>query len=255
MTDTVIASIESGELTSENISFGMLRQLAGRDCGVWDQLGRGRAILGSAEQLDQYLYSYGLMTRSQWAAVLEPLTLTPEPTQIIDYGCGQGLAIALLFDHFGTDLIDSINRVVLVEPSKTALRRAAAVVQCYSNELEVISINKRLEELTAEELTSEAEVLIIHVFSNVLDIDGFDHMGLFTKMFRTKGEHCVLAVSHDRDFHGGSARFRELEKEVENPEYNEWFQLRHTSVRQFDCDNGQPAIAWLLQVEVLSGPL
>lgn len=255
MPDTIIASIEAGELNSGNISFDMLRGIAGRNHGVWDQLGRGRAILTSEEELDQYLYSYGPMTRRQWTAVLEPLNLAPQPMQIIDYGCGQGLATALLFDHFGVDMINSVSRIVLIEPSVVALRRATAVVQCYSNQFEVIAINKRLEELTAEELTSDGQILINHIFSNVLDIDGFDHMKLFTKMFSTKGDHRVLAVSHDRDFDGGSERFEVLEREIRNPKYRDWFQLEDANFMQFNCDNGTPAIALLLQIKVLRGPL
>jgi len=68
------------------------------------------------------------MTKAQWRTLLGELSLIPEPTEIIDYGCGQGLATALLFDQFGDDFIRSVRKVVLIEPSEVALRRAGAII-------------------------------------------------------------------------------------------------------------------------------
>ena len=226
-------------------------EIAGRDCGVWNQLGRGRAILSSTEELDQYLYSYGPMTKSQWGTALGDVSVTPETTQVIDYGCGQGLACSLFFDHFGSELVNSIAKVVLIEPSLPALTRAASVIKCYSDDIEVVTLNKKLGDLAPEELTAGEGVFINHLFSNVLDIDGFCHLELFTKMFWTKGHHGVLAVSHDRNFYGGSARFKELEEAIGNPDHKDWFSVVESDVKQFQCGNGQPAISWHLQVEVL----
>ncbi|MGE3297799.1 MAG: hypothetical protein AB7I68_10670 [Porticoccaceae bacterium] len=65
MTDLIIDAITNGSINAGNISFDTLRNVAGRDAGRWSELGRGREILGSHDQLDQYLYSYGPMTKSQ----------------------------------------------------------------------------------------------------------------------------------------------------------------------------------------------
>lgn len=253
MSDQIVQAINSGLLTRSNISFDRLRRLAGRDCGVWDELGRGRSILSSTEQLDQYLHSYGPMTRSQWHEVLEPLAFNPEPTHLIDYGCGQGLATALVLDRFGEDLIASIKKVTLIEPSQVALDRAMAIVNCYADHAELVGLSKKLEHLEPADLGRCEGTLLVHIFSNVLDIDGFDHFDLLTKIFCLKGRHSIMAVSHDRNFCGGTTRFKDLEKELSDPRHSEWFSVQHSSIRQFVCNGGQPAIAWLLEVEVHGG--
>ena len=255
MNDLIINAINSGLLSEKNISFDTIKQIASRDNDLWNQLGRGRAILDKSEELDQYLYSYGPMTRAQWHALLSELSLIPEPTEIIDYGCGQGLATALLFDCFGDDFIKSIRKVVLIEPSEVALRRAEAIINCYSaNQFQIETINKTLGELGAEELLGNKRVLTNHIFSNVLDIDGYDHFELLEKIFQRKGRHCILAVSHDRSFEGGSSRFRDLEKAICDPQFHDWFTVQQTHIWQFECGNGKPAIAWVLETEVIDGP-
>ena len=163
--------------------------------------------------------------------------------------------MALLFDCFGDDFIRSIQRVILIEPSQIALSRAEAIVSCYSaNQFQIETINKRLEALNPEDLLGYEGILTNHIFSNVLDIDGYDHFELLEKIFQRKGRHCVLAVSHDRDFEGGSSRFRDLEKAICDPQYRDWFTVQQTQVWQYQCGNGKPAIAWVLETEVVDGP-
>lgn len=253
--DRIIDAINSGILSEDNISFDNIRQIASKDYDLWTRLGRGRAILDTSIELDQYLYSYGSMTRAQWHALLSQLSLIPEPMEIIDYGCGQGLAMALLFDCFGNDIVNTLQKVVLIEPSEVALRRAKAVVSCYSaNRFPVETISKTLGELNAKELLGNKGVLTNHIFSNVLDINGYDHFELLEKIFQRKGRHCILAVSHDRNFEGGSSRFRDLEKAICDPQFRDWFTVQQTHVWQFQCGNGKPAIAWVLEAEVIDGP-
>lgn len=256
MTDTISAAIQSGSLCPENISFDLIRYFASHDYGsnCWDRLGRGRAILKTVEELDQYLHSYGPMTRSQWDILLREWSFTPEPTQIIDYGCGQGLATALLFDRFGKDLIDSVQKVVLIEPSPIALARAAKIVTCYSKSINVVAINKTLEEVTAEELKCEGDVHGAHLFSNVLDIDDYEPRELFGKMFQSKTAHSVLAVSPDRDFEGGTERFRELEKAVKDQKHKDWLTVSGSQIKKWQCQNDKESISWIFQAEVKSGP-
>jgi hypothetical protein len=97
------------------------------------------------------------------------------------------LATALLFDCFGDDFIKSIRKVVLIEPSELALRRAEAIEQ---------------------RLT----------------------------------------------FEGRSSRFRDLEKAIGDPQFHNWFAVQQTHFWQFECGNRKPAIAWVLETEVIDGP-
>lgn len=255
MTDAVIEAITTGTIHSGNISFDRLKALAARDHDRWHELGRGRAILSSLEQLDQYLYSYGPMTKSQWRLFLSDVTIPPGRLRIVDYGCGQGLACALLFDHFGNDVIERIDEAVLIEPSTIALARAKSILQCYLESSRVIDLSKKLDDLLIEHLEPLSNVSTIHLMSNVLDINGFDYGSLFSKIFNTKGRHSVLAVSHDRNFHGGSDRFHDIERQISNPRWRGELLISTSEINKYKCSNGQPAISWQLHLEISDGPL
>lgn len=251
----MVEAIRAGRVTADNISFGTLRNLAGRDRGCWAQLGRGRSILSSHDQLDQYLYSYGPMTESQWQHFLPKVAIPAGPVRIMDYGCGQGLASVLLFDILGRDLVKRVKSVVLIEPSHVALGRASAILGCYCGKRPIVAIQKKLDDLSPEELGALEGTNNIHLLSNVLDIEGFQHFDLFSKMFRAKGQHSVLAVSHNRSFLGGAGRFKELDKAVSDKKRHPWVSVRQSRIEEFTCGNGNAAISWELHVEVLRGSI
>lgn len=95
MTDKVIEAIENGDLTQENLTSSFLRKHYSQDFGseLWSQLGRGRNILENADELNQYLYSYGKMIIEQWNNYSSDYHYMKDDTAtVIDYGCGQGLA-------------------------------------------------------------------------------------------------------------------------------------------------------------------
>lgn len=250
MIDNVISAIEARELERESISFDRLRRDFAID-GLHDRLGRGRSILASPAELDSYLFSYGPMTRRQWKAVLPEIVLPEGRLQLIDYGCGQGLASALLFDHFGLSLVDRLDQIVLVEPSDVALRRAMAIVACYRGHNDgIVCVNRLLADLNNDDLRGVVGRPVVHLFSNVLDIDAFDIHMLAGKMFRTRGHHLVLAVSHDRDHHGGSARIIEIARAIGNEQNWEGDVGLYSRCSWFRLDDGKPMIFWSVDVEV-----
>ncbi len=260
MSDRVQDAIREGKIHAGNISFDKLREIAGEDYGiiVWNQLGRGRNILCSQEQLNQYLHSYGPMTKYEWNHFLKQVTIPDGEVRIFDYGCGQGLADALLFDTLGRDFVKRIESVVLIEPSEVALERAKAILECYLSVSgqPVVSIQKKLDDLTAEELASIEAVNNIHLLSNVLDIESFKHFDLLEKMLKTKGHHCLLAVSHSRSFHGGDVRFRVLQKEIYDEKYASRIKVLKSHIDdKLKYKNKTNLISWELHVEVLSGSI
>lgn len=255
MTDAIIEAIKAGTIHSGNISFDRVRALAARDHDRWHELGRGRTILGTYEQLDQYLYSYGPMTKSQWGQFLGGVRIPPGRLRVVDYGCGQGLACALLLDHFGNDIIERIDETVLIEPSTIALARAKSIILCYCETSRVVDLSTKLDELMPELLNPSSNQSTIHLMSNVLDINDFDYGSLFSKMFQAKGHHSVLAVSHDRNFDGGSARFHDIKNQISDPRWRGELSISFSEINQYKCSNGQPAISWQLHLEILDGPL
>lgn len=252
--DTVIDAIQRGSMAAGNISYSMLRSFAGRDRGCWEQLDRGLAILTSIEQLDQYLYTYGPMTKAQWDQALPSVQIPAGKLQIVDYGCGQGLASAMFFDYFGPKLVEQTAKVVLVERSGVALERAKSLIRCYVPTTEVVAHNIWLDDLRDRDLQPATETNgFMHLFSNVLDIDTFDHFSLFSKLLKHKGRHAIYCVSHDRDFKGGSERFYQLAQAINQPSCKKWLTVRESAINKYRCRERFDAIYLRLIVDVHHG--
>ena len=86
------------QITEKNVNFTRIRRLYMKDSNIKDSLNYGREILNRQDQLDQYLFSYGLMVSSQWDEMLKDFKLRKNKLDIVDYGCGQGLATIKIFD-------------------------------------------------------------------------------------------------------------------------------------------------------------
>lgn len=252
MTDRIKQAIESKAINTNNVSFDIIRSISRVDYGqdTWLQLGRGRSILSSQEQLNQYLHSYGLMIKSQWNDVLESLNDVPvENVSIFDYGCGQGLASVLFFDKFRDKSRQQFPLVVLIEPSQIALERAGIICKCYCPYAQVKLINKKLDDLTKDDLKPKDGSVMVHLFSNILDVTGFNLFDLFGKIFSNKGMHYILAISHDRDHNGGSQRLRDIYNEINDEKHQKHLRIIDAGIDQYKCSNGQPAIAFFVKVE------
>ena len=210
MTDLIIQAIENEELTSENISFNNVRGIAGKHQGedVHRRIGRGLSILTELEEIDQYLYAYGRMVSAQWNYLLDDLCiddLGDEPLTIVDHGCGQGLALLLLFDKFGEDIVQMVDRIILIEPSEIALERANHIANLCFPEATIELVNKKFDDLDQEDLDLNDGTTKIHLMSNILDVPTYNLEALFEKMLDddNTGIHRIFAVSHDRNFNGG----------------------------------------------------
>ena len=71
------------------------------------------------------------------------------------------------------------SKIKLIEPSSLALNRAKKVLQYYSPNTKIVDINKKLDDLDTKDLETNKNLGKIHLFSNILDIDGFDIAKLF----------------------------------------------------------------------------
>jgi len=249
--DPAVAAICQLRNTVYPISFSWLRQSFGRQNGTQGSLDRGRAVLSLKDHLDQYLYSHGLMIKSQWDEVNSWLNVSLNNFRLIDYGCGQGLAGLLLFDKFGSQLFDLAGSILLIEPSAVALIRAESVYRSIAPNCPIYCIRKGFGELSATDFEPVPGLETLHVFSNVLDIEGFDQIDLFRKTL-TNGRHTVIVVSHDRDHDGGSNRISKLKAALESTDMKNWISIFHSDFRKFKCNNPSQsdAVGWVLQMDV-----
>lgn len=249
--DAAIDEIRGRAEAGLEISFSWFRSRFGRNTGNWASIDRGRAILGSTDQLSQYLYTHGLMIESQWENLLPSYAHHGGPLRIVDYGCGQGLAGLLLAKLGAKSPLSVARQIMLIEPSPVALVRAEAVYRSLAPESEISCICKCFDDVSEEDLAHRELVPSLHVFSNVLDIKGYDRFGLLSKAL-TAGEHTILAVSHDRDHDGGSERIRSLDRALRAPAMADQLTVGRSDIRKFKCSNPSQsdAIYWHCQMEV-----
>lgn len=251
--DRALPELSRRAVHREGISYSWMRTRFKEQNGTQAQLDRGRAIINDSSQLDQYLYSYAPMIASQWAEVCRLVKLDGGEFNLIDYGCGQGLAGLLMADHLGQNLFKQVPEICLVEPSAVALIRAAGVYRCIAPDSAIRCVCKAFDDLCEDDLRHRSPLPTVHIMSNVLDVEGFDHFQLFSKLL-CKGNHTIIAVSHDRDHDGGSARFHSVKEALEAFEKTGEVRISFSDTHQFKCKNPSQsdAILWFLDVDVLT---
>jgi superfamily II DNA helicase RecQ len=162
-----------------DVAFKQISHLSkGERNQLFNQLKRGVAILENNELLCQYLYSFGKMHQAKLlhAFARLPLEILTRPFEIIDWGCGQGLGTINLFDFISSEgLTNKVQKVTLIEPSKAALHRAVIHTKVFvEGHIEIVTVNSYFESINKETISSQPGVPVIHVFSNILDVEGID---------------------------------------------------------------------------------
>lgn len=142
---------------------------------IYHSLQRGVKILESESQLFAYMYSLGNMHNQKLLSAFEtlPNDFYNNDINIIDWGCGQGIASISFFDFLkANNRKQSISRVFLIEPSKIALQRASFHVKKSQNN--VTTINKVFDLLNNDDFKKlNSSKYYLHFFSNILDIELF----------------------------------------------------------------------------------
>ena len=145
-------------------------------------LNHGTAVLSTEDQLCCYIASYGEMHKGKIDKALErfPWAELDSDYEIIDWGCGQGIATV----HFSTklreyNLISKLRKVTLIEPSEVALGRATINVnKALDDSIEVESKQLYLPAVSETDNCIDnihiEEPICIHLFSNILDIQEID---------------------------------------------------------------------------------
>lgn len=146
-------------------------------------LNHGTAVLTTEEQCNAYIAAYGNMHQGKINEVLDEIKINDfanTDLQIIDWGCGQGLATICLFDFFNKHnlSLDLVKKVVLIEPSEVARDRAKTHVNAYLRyEDKIVVIGKYIDDVKVDDIVSD-EPVTLHLFSNILDIPSIDLLRL-----------------------------------------------------------------------------
>jgi superfamily II DNA helicase RecQ len=153
---------------------------------LWEELEHGVTLLNTHESMCKYLDSYGNMHEAKINIALKELNQAELEGEfdIIDWGCGQGLATISFFDYLKRYKLNaSVKNVILIEPSKMALERAKLHVSAYQNDnLQIKTVNKFLNEVTNQDIITDGFRPVIHFFSNILDIKEIDLRDIAVKL-------------------------------------------------------------------------
>lgn len=167
-------------------------------------LNHGTATLENEAQLCCYLAAYGEMHRGKLECAINqfPFGHIDTDCEIIDWGCGQGIASVYMIDQLRRNgLIGKLQKVTLIEPSPVALERAKLNVSlAVGDDVFVETVNNYLP---ATDKNFDGEVLsglhieeqiCIHLFSNILDIAAIDLKELALMVGSTGYRHYFICV-------------------------------------------------------------
>jgi hypothetical protein len=149
----------------------------------FDGLDRGTRILSTATECNQYIALYaGHHFHKLYAAFASTQfeNIDDREVEIVDWGCGQALATCILIDYLierGINL--NVLSITLIEPSEIALQCGYNYIkQMFQNNASIDSVvrrvNKSIDDVLPVDLVSQSNVIKIHLFSNIIDVEGFD---------------------------------------------------------------------------------
>ena len=147
---------------------------------LYTNIQHGVCQLQSEPELNMYIHALGLMHEAKLQYAFEHLSddfINHQTIDIIDYGCGQAIGTICYADFLRKNgLSQQVRRVVLIEPSEIALKRAALHVSCFFPQAEIVTRLKGFDDLEEDDLCVDEEIPTLHIFSNVIDLadDYFD---------------------------------------------------------------------------------
>lgn len=165
-------------------------------------LEHGTARLENEEQLCCYLASYGEMHKGKLQQILHDFNVKnlDENLEIIDWGCGQGIASVAVVDFLRSHgIIEKLQKVTLVEPSAAAIERAKFNVKLATDDnVYIETINCFLPSTTGNVNAIGGlhieEKICLHLFSNILDIKEIDLKELANLVSSTGYRHYFFCV-------------------------------------------------------------
>lgn len=193
-----------------NPSFQQIRKIADKSLShltkverdkLWSDLNQGVDLLNTHELMCQYIFSYGNMheakIKTALSSIRNPKEVFNADIAIVDWGCGQGLATVCFFDFLRSQgIANNTQKVVLIEPSEQALKRAKQHANVYLNDNSKIHcISKYLDDVEKEDIETNQSITV-HFFSNILDVPQIDLKKLAQLVGENiSGEHYFICVS------------------------------------------------------------
>ena len=99
------------------------------------------------------------------------------PIEVIDWGCGQAMGSINLLDYVREiGRLDTIEKIILIEPAAKAIERGTVHLQAYKNNsnFELVSHVCLFDDIVPEQIQVAQGRRRIHIFSNILDVPAID---------------------------------------------------------------------------------
>ena len=168
------------------------------------ELDHGKGILVSDDALNCYLVAYGIMHMVKVRRLLQGCSLDDlKPGyDVVDWGCGQGLASLCLVEYLMEIDAPLPSRITLVDASPAALRRAELHLGAMTGgavELRLVETrlsDEALDSTWKKGLFSAGSPRVLHLLSNIFDVQGIDQDALAHSITRMGSENLVLCAAH-----------------------------------------------------------
>lgn len=99
----------------------------------WTITNHGVGVYTEEVELACYMAAYGEMHKKKMEKILSdfPIDNLDQPFEIIDRGCGQGIATICTLDFLRKhNKLSNLKSITLIEPSRVALNRAVLNISC-----------------------------------------------------------------------------------------------------------------------------
>ncbi len=165
-------------------------------------LNHGRAILHDEDSLNCYLAAYGTMHTIKMRYVLNKLfsITTFNDYEIIDWGCGQGLATICMLDKIEEDnFYDNPSRITFIDASYEALERTKlhASIKLKNSYTDIEYINAEIDNNFSNyyELNTYSDI-VVHLLSNIVDVQGISLPEIARNIRETGKINYIVCAGH-----------------------------------------------------------
>lgn len=165
----------------------------------WCYTNQGRRIYDKELELNCYLAAYAAWHKGKLEKAFQQLpdNALSGNINIVDWGCGQGIASIFLYDYLRINNIKcNIHAIKLIEPSEIALQRAESLIKRIDKHTQIEVYNKKLDDVSKEEVLFNRQYTTFHLFSNILDIEGINLKHLSEILYaNSKYDNYIMCVS------------------------------------------------------------
>lgn len=168
----------------------------------WKLVNHGVDLLNSDIQLCAYISAYGEMHWAKCRAAFQNFPFDEglkTNFEVVDWGCGQGIATISFIEMLRErDKLHLLRKVTLIEPSDVALNRASINIDRATNhQISILRYQKYLPYQGADNEIKGIEYefpIVIHLFSNILDIQTIDLEQLARLVGREGRKHYIMCM-------------------------------------------------------------